>query len=214
MAPLQVFRERSGARVELTNPGLPRALQPVVAVGQSVGGLTALSLAARRRDLVRGLVLVDASPSDSGSEVEEAVAAVAGALREWPASFDSQSEAEAFFADRFGTGLPAEAWTSGLEHVADGWRPRFDVDVMAQTLREALSVPSWGEWASITCPTLVVRAGNGMIEPETAEEMTRRLPSARLVEIVDAGHDVRLDRPEEWQAVLTGFLDSVDGHPA
>ena len=124
------------------------SLQPVIVVGQSVGGLTALSLAARRPDLVRGLVLVDASPSGGGEGAEEAVTAIAGALRQWPASFASRSEAEAFFAERFGSGLPAEAWASGLEHIPDGWRPRFDVGVMTRTLREALSIPSWDEWQS------------------------------------------------------------------
>jgi pimeloyl-ACP methyl ester carboxylesterase len=185
-------------------------LQPVVVVGQSVGGLTALSLAARRPELVRGVVLVDASPSD-GDGVEDAVSATAQALREWPALFGSRSDARAFFAERFGGGLAAEAWTSGLERVENGWRPRFDVEVMAQTLRDAISVPSWDEWDSITCPTLVVRAGKGVVEPETAKEMTERLPRAQLVEIADAAHDLHLDRPDEWQEALTGFLDSVDG---
>jgi pimeloyl-ACP methyl ester carboxylesterase len=63
---------------------------------------------------------------------------------------------------------------------------------MAQTLRDAISVPSWEEWDSITCPTLVVRAGNGIIERETAKQMTERLSRALLVEIADAAHDVHL----------------------
>ncbi len=186
-------------------------LQPVVVVGQSVGGLTALSLAARRPELVRGLVLVDASPAGGGEELDEAVSATAGALREWPVPFRSRSEAQAFFAERFGGSLAADAWTSGLEHREDGWRPRFDVAVMAQTLRQAISTPSWEEWERIACPTLVVRAGNGVIEPETAEEMVERLPGARLVELADAAHDLHLDRPDEWRETLSGFLDSLDG---
>jgi pimeloyl-ACP methyl ester carboxylesterase len=185
-------------------------LQPVVVVGQSVGGLTALSLAARHPDLLRALVLVDASPAGGGDEVEAAVAATAGALREWPASFGSRRDAEAFFAERFGAGLAADAWTSGLERGEAGWRPRFDVEVMAQTLREAISVPSWDEWDSITCPTLVVRAGDGMVEPETAREMAERLSTAQLVEIPDAAHDLHLDRPEDWRDTLVAFLDSLD----
>ena len=189
-------------------------LHPVVVVGQSVGGLTALSLAARRHELVRGLVLVDASPSGGGEGVEAAVSATVRALREWPAPFASRSDALAFFADRFGGGLAAEAWASGLERVAKGWQPRFDVEVMAQTLRDALSVPSWEEWDSIACPTLVVRAGNGMVEPMTATEMTERLSLARLVEVADAAHDLHLDRPDDWREALTVFLDSVDGRPA
>lgn len=187
-------------------------LQPVVAVGQSVGGLTALSLAARRPDLVRGLVLVDASPASGGEGVEETVATTAGVLRAWPASFGSRSDAEAFFAERFGAGLAAEAWASGLEHSETGWRPRFDVEVMARTLRDAISVPSWDEWDSLRCPTLVVRAGSGMVTPETASEMTERLPSAQLVEVADAAHDLHLDRPDEWRGALMSFLDSLEGH--
>jgi pimeloyl-ACP methyl ester carboxylesterase len=186
-------------------------LQPVVAVGQSIGGLTALSLAASRPELVRGLVLVDASPAGGSKEVDEAVSATARALREWPVPFRSRSEAQAFFAERFGAGLAAEAWTNGLEHGEDGWRPRFDVAVMAQTLRQAISSPSWGEWGRIACPTLVVRAGNGVVEPEIATEMIERLPGVRLVELVDAGHDLHLDRPDEWRETLSGFLDSIDG---
>ena len=81
---------------------------------------------------------------------------------------------------------------------------------MAQTLREAISVPSWDEWDGIRCPTLVVRAGNGMVEPETASEMSERLPSTQLVEIADAAHDLHLDRPDEWRDALIGFLDSLD----
>ena len=185
-------------------------LRPVVVVGQSVGGLTALSLAARHADLVRGLVLVDASPAGGGEGVEETVAATAGALRAWPASFPSRSDAEAFFAERFGTSLAAEAWASGLEHLEMGWRPRFEVEVMAQTLREAISVPSWDEWASIRCPTLVVRAGKGMVAPETASEMNERLPSAQVVELADAAHDLHLDRPDAWRDALTAFLDSLE----
>jgi pimeloyl-ACP methyl ester carboxylesterase len=187
-------------------------LQPVVAVGQSVGGLTALSLAARRPDLVRGLVLVDASPASGGEGVEETVATTAGVLRAWPASFGSRSDAEAFFAERFGAGLAAEAWASGLEHSETGWRPRFDVEVMVRTLRDAISVPSWDEWDSLRCPTLVVRAGSGMVAPETASEMTERLPSAQLVEVADAAHDLHLDRPDEWRSALMSFLDSLEGH--
>jgi pimeloyl-ACP methyl ester carboxylesterase len=55
-------------------------LRPAVVVGQSLGGLTALSLAARHPELVRGLVLVEASPDGGGPGVEETVAAMGDAL--------------------------------------------------------------------------------------------------------------------------------------
>ncbi len=36
------------------------------------------------------------------------------------------------------------------------------------------------------------------------------LPSARVVEIAGAGHDVHLDRPEAWREALEGFLSLLD----
>jgi pimeloyl-ACP methyl ester carboxylesterase len=64
---------------------------PAILIGQSLGGVTALLVAAERPDLARALVVAEASPAQ-GSEREVA---------------------------------------------RDGLWPRFDVDVMARTLREA-----------------------------------------------------------------------------
>src|SRR5882757_5777443 len=62
---------------------------PVVCVGQSLGGRTALRLAAERPELVRALVVAEASP-EGGPEVAEEVAARVGeALARWPESFSS-----------------------------------------------------------------------------------------------------------------------------
>jgi pimeloyl-ACP methyl ester carboxylesterase len=183
-------------------------LPPVVAVGQSFGGLTAMSLAARRPDLVCGLVVVEASPAGEGDAVEEATRGLGAALRSWPVPFPSRSEAEAFFRDRFGGQLAAEAWAAGLEQRDHGWWPRFDVDVMMQTLRQAS--PNWDAWDNISCPTLVVRADHGLLDADVARTMIARLPRAQLTELPDAGHDLHLDRPDEWRQTLNAFLDSFD----
>jgi pimeloyl-ACP methyl ester carboxylesterase len=201
--PADVTREANVADAAVALERL--GLGPAIVVGQSLGGLTALSLAARRPELVRALVLVDASPDGGGEQVEDTVGATGEALRAWPVPFASRADAEAFFAARFGPGA-AEAWTSGLESRPDGWWPRFDVDVMVRTLRAALAAPSWDEWERIACPALVVRAGNGLVAPETAARMAGR---ARVVELDGAAHDLHLDRPETWRAALTGFLDDL-----
>jgi pimeloyl-ACP methyl ester carboxylesterase len=203
--PAEVSREANVADAAFVVERL--GLAPVVAIGQSLGGLTALSLAARHAGLVRALVLVDASPEGGGAEVEATVAATGAALRAWPVPFASRAAAEAFFAGRFGAGA-AGAWTSGLERRGDGWWPRFDVDVLERTLRAALTQPSWDEWERLRCPTLVVRAGHGLVEPETAAAMGRR-PGAHVVTLADAAHDLHLDRPGEWRDALTGFLDAL-----
>lgn len=184
-------------------------LPPVIAVGQSFGGLTAMSFAARRPDLVCGLVVLEASPAGKDDDMDEVAREIGAALRTWPVPFASPSEAEAFFADRFGSQLAAEAWANGLEQRDDGSWPRFHVDVMVEMMRRA-NAPNWDEWHRISCPTLVVRAGHGLLDPDTAHAMIARLPNARLAELPDAAHDLHLDRPHEWRQTLSAFLDSLE----
>lgn len=177
---------------------------PVVVVGQSIGGVTALMLAARHPELVHALVMVDASPNDGG-DADQAGQEIGEALASWPVPFPSQSAAAQFFRTRFGDGA-AVAWADGLEEHADGWRPRFDIDVMTRTVAAMHAHSSWPCWEALRCPVLVVRAGHGVIDPQTVHEMAARLPASQIVELPNARHDVHLDRPEEWREALTAFL--------
>jgi pimeloyl-ACP methyl ester carboxylesterase len=133
------------------------------------------------------------------------VAELASSLRRWPVPFASREAAVAFFG---GPSLTAEAWAGGLEQRDGGWWPRFDVDVMTRTLREAVSRSYWAQWERIACPTLVVRAGAGSLPPADAQAMVRRGRRVELVELAGAEHDLHLDRPAEWRAALSEFLDS------
>jgi pimeloyl-ACP methyl ester carboxylesterase len=144
------------------------ALAPVILIGQSLGGHTALLTAAERPDLVRALVVAEASPAANPEEP----AAVEAQLRRWR-------------------------------------DPPFDVDVLVRTLREAVCRSYWDEWVRISCPVLVVRASEGALPPDEALAMVEELPAASLTEIPAAGHDVHLDRPDEWRRAVVEFLDAV-----
>jgi pimeloyl-ACP methyl ester carboxylesterase len=183
-------------------------LGPVVVVGQSLGALTALLVAAERQDLVRGLVVADAGPAGGGgAERNDAnVAQLGRSLRRWPVPFASREAAVEFFG---GPSLTAEAWAGGLERRDGGWWPRFDIEVMVRTLCEADSRSYWEEWERIACPTLVVRAGEGSLPRADAEAMAARGRDARLVELAGAKHDLHIDRPAEWRVAISEFLDSL-----
>jgi pimeloyl-ACP methyl ester carboxylesterase len=183
-------------------------LGQVVAIGQSLGALTAITLAANHPELVKAMVVVDADPA-AGSQAT--VADVEASLRRWPVPFDSVLAAARYFGGSPGS---AAAWANGLEHREDGWWPRFDFEVMTKTLQEALGRDYWDEWGRVRCPVLVLRAEHGDVSEATAQEMTERLPTARTIEIPGAGHDLHLDSPKEWQAVLGGFLEAIDGAAA
>jgi pimeloyl-ACP methyl ester carboxylesterase len=178
-------------------------LGPVVLIGQSLGGHSALLVAAEHPELVRGLVIADASPAEGN---DDDVAEVSEALARWPVPFPSREAAVDFFG---GPSLSAEAWADGLEQRGGGWWPRFDIEVMVRTLREAIRQPYWREWERVRCPVLIVRAGNGIIPAADAQAMTNRLPGTRLVEFAGAEHDLHLDRPAEWRDAVGEFLNSL-----
>jgi pimeloyl-ACP methyl ester carboxylesterase len=198
-APIDVSREAHVADVVFVIDQLD--LGPVILIGQSLGGNLAFLVAARHPDLVQGLVVAEACPEGDPEAVGP------GEIREWlnrwPTPFPSLEAAARFF---MGPSLSATAWAGGLERRADGWWPRFDVDVMVRTLHDATSRGYWEEWKRIRCPTLVVGAGAGLVPVAILEAMAERLPTARFVAIPRARHDLHLDRPVEWREAVTGFL--------
>jgi pimeloyl-ACP methyl ester carboxylesterase len=177
---------------------------PAVIVGQSLGGHTAFLIAARRPDLVRGLVVLEATPESNrvGREVTRRW------LETWPVPFASEAEAARFFG---GERRWARAWARGLEAREGGLWPRFDTDVVIGALRETAEQSYWDEWSRVVCPTLIVRGESGVRRDEVAE-MARLVPTARSIEISSAGHDVHLERPVEWHACLSAFLDGLPIH--
>ncbi len=145
------------------------ALGPVVLVGHSLGGVTALLVAAVHPELVRALVIADASPGRRAATRR--------------CGCEAQTRA---FAP-----VPAKPWIAD-----DRRRPRYDLEVMVRTLRDANRRDYWDAWERICCPTLVVRASNGMIPSSHLHAMRERLPSVRLVELDDVPHNLHLERPE------------------
>jgi pimeloyl-ACP methyl ester carboxylesterase len=182
--------------------GLARA----AVVGHSLGGVIALLVAAEHPELIRALVIADACPQRPHKR-EVGVAKVRHALARWPVPFASREEATRFFG---GPSMAAQAWVGGLEQRRDGWWPQFDAEVMVRTMHEVCGRDYWEEWEQIRCPTLVVRAGRGMIPRGYLEAMSARMPSMQLREIEGAGHDLHLDRPGEWLAALDAFLGATD----
>lgn len=180
------------------------SLTPVTLTGQSMGGRTALLLAAARPDLVKSLILVEAGPAPAPPDLP---AHIAGWLDSWPTPFPSFEAATRFFGN--------EAWASGLERREDGWWARVDKDVMVESIRELAMPDDWPKWDGITCPTLVVKGANGTMRHSEFEAMQARRPdTTRLLTIPDAAHDVHLDQPKHLYDGIAAFLRNPRTVPA
>jgi len=173
-------------------------LAPVVLVGQSMGGVVAFRLAARRPKLVKALVVVEADPGASPHRDRS----IERWLDSWPLPFKTRQHAAAFFG---GDNLKGKTWAATLRRKGSGYWPTFRREDMLATASDATD--HWTEWKRISCPTLVVVGAQGLARRAAMRRMASTLANARYVELPDAGHDLHLELPDEWRKTLLDFLD-------
>ena len=177
-------------------------LPPTVLIGQSMGGLNALLVAAHRPDLVRGLIVVEATPTPNPT----AQPSVRRWLDSWPLPFPTLADARVFFG---GDTLYAHTWLEVLEEHPDGYWPQFQIESMLQAIDDLTTHDYWRDWEQIQCPTLVVGGANSALSQDELREMARRISCARYIEIPNAGHDPHLEQPEAWRQAAEAFLREV-----
>lgn len=186
-----------------------RALAPEAELvcGMSLGGLTAIALAARDSELVRRLVVVDVTPGTDHAKAEPIIAFVSGP--ETYESFDAMLERTL----RFNPTRSVTSLRRGVLHNArelpDGrWTWRYD---LLRSWRLAGSAPDfsslWEEVSRLRAPVLLVRGGvSGVVAEEDVAEFRRRQPGLRVQVVPGAGHSVQGDRPLELAALLREAL--------
>lgn len=182
------------------------AIGPQVLVGQSLGGLTAIAVAASRPDRVSALVIIDVSPGLVTTGGNPVRAFLAGAD-----SFESR-DAIVDRALAFGIGPNRRAVERG---VLLNTRDRDDGRVifkhhLAQLSDESRTFDTdftvmWPTLESVTAPIVLVRGRRGFLSDDVVAEFAARVPSARIV-TVDSGHNVQEDIPVELAALLRTTL--------
>lgn len=175
--------------------------EPAILIGHSMGGHTAMLTAARRPDLISRLVLLEAGVGGDGTAASRR--SLRAFFESWPVPFSSERDAQGFLGD----GALERAWTADLESRDDGFWPRFEVDVMVDTIAAVDTLPRWREWESVSTPALVLFAENGMFTEDQRAEFIERGREVRRTDIPAAGHDAHLDGYPTWIKHLRGFLD-------
>ena len=180
-------------------------------IGRLHGGLVAYHLAARRPELVSGVILGDANPEVSEDRATQALALV-DAL---PHEFASHDDAARFY--EVGLGLTTERARhdipSDLETTPEGgYRWRHNLDIVRRIEAAAIPRSDWNVLAQVRCPVLILRGQRGEIGRETAQRMLATMPRARAQTIYGASHDVFLGPgSEQALAAIQLFLFGLVG---
>jgi pimeloyl-ACP methyl ester carboxylesterase len=185
------------------------ASDPRLVVGMSLGGLTALRIAAAEPPLVPELVLVDVTPS-APERHEEMPKAQLGAValvqgeRNFPsfaAMLDVTIEA-APHRDR-------KSLRRGVFHnsrrLDDGtWTWRYDSFRKGDGFERL-----WDDVPKITMPTTLVRGADSFfVNDDDADAFAKGAPGFQRTHVVaDSGHSVQGDQPGALVDILRGVLD-------
>ncbi|MGW1049246.1 alpha/beta fold hydrolase [Streptomyces sp. NPDC002521] len=188
-------------------------LTPAVLVGHAMGALTAWQLAAKRPELVRGLIICDMRASALGAASQREWAEW---FRAWPVPFATLADVRKWFGEDdpwVERPNPARGafYAEVMHESADGWRPVFEPELMLRTRESWVYDAHWEELAQVRCPTLVVRGVDGELGRAEAQEMVRVLPAGAYAEVADAGHLAHYELPLAWRASVLPFLDGVLG---
>lgn|SRR5574340_416462 len=163
-------------------------------LGTSMGGLIGMGLASQLGNPIHRLILNDVGPLITAVSLRR----IGEYLGQAP-TFTTLGEAEQYVrrvSAPFGR-LSDAQWGLLTRHVVraqgDGRLAMHYDPGIAEPFRKdmdgAKDVDLWPVYDAINCPTLVIRGEESdLLTRDTALEMTRRGPQARLVEVPDVGH--------------------------
>lgn len=181
-----------------------------VLVAHSMGGRSAVYLAAKEPQRVAGLVLVDYSPENAPEGSKRVAETVAGV----PDVFSTVDDGMRHFG---ADASRRERFEAYLRKVAGGYAIKRDPhfrDLFRKILetgeRPKLGVDMWQVIAEIACPTLVVRGSRSdLFAAETVAKVKAANPRFTVVE-VDAPHNIPGENPQGFLAALAPFLATLE----
>ena len=184
-------------------------LEGPVLIGQSLGAINALGVAAAHPDLPAAIVLVDAAPwvqPDGARRIADFVLAAA----ELP-SVDDFVERALRFNPRREPAMLRRSLLHNLRRLPNGsWTWKYDRRHLSRERFEdfTAALPDLERLIpEVRCPALVVRGVESDVLTTTdAQRLAAALPRGRAVCVPGAGHTVQGDNPHALAAELRAFL--------
>jgi pimeloyl-ACP methyl ester carboxylesterase len=201
----------------------------------SLGGLTALCLAANHPELVERLVLVDITPGTDAAKAEPILAFLSGPER-FPSFEAMLARTVAFNATRSESSLRRGVIHNSRQFPDGSWGWRWDPSARwvappavspapapspsgavspARAVSPAPTVSGGGRFGSlwpavdaVRAPILLLRgARSSVVSDHDVSELRRRQPAAEVEIVPDAGHSIQGDQPIELARRLNRFLE-------
>lgn len=175
---------------------------PIVLIGQSMGGLNAFLVAAKYPDLVKALIVIEATPEPDPKAQDN----IRNWLESWPVPFRNFDDAKRFFG---GDTLYGRTFAESMEKRPDGYWPAFNNEDMIHSIKDVVSQNYWEDWRKISCPTLVVGGEKSFISQDLLRIMAKNITDGRYICISEAGHDLHLEVSSTFREVVESFLEEI-----
>jgi pimeloyl-ACP methyl ester carboxylesterase len=189
--------------------GVPEA----IFMGTSRGGLTTMTLALSRLDLIAAAIMNDVGPA-----LRAGGRGKVGKYFELPYAYpdwDTACWAFRAWSEKTTPDLADAQWMERARATfveAQDGRVRFDFDPkMAEAYRGRTNPPhSWAKFEALMVkPVLSIRGEwSGILTAETVDEMRARKPDMPAVTVPNRGHTPLLDEPEAL-AAIDSFLEAL-----
>jgi pimeloyl-ACP methyl ester carboxylesterase len=184
------------------------APNPRLVVGMSLGGLTALRIAATEPALVPQLVLVDVTPSaperhEQMTKAQMGTVALVRGDRTFP-TFGAMLDVTVAAAPNRDRKSLRRGVFHNSKQLDDGtWTWRYDAFRKGDGFENL-----WDDVPAITMPTTLVRGANSyFVNDDDAEAFANRAPGFQATHVVaDSGHSVQGDQPAALVEILRGVL--------
>lgn len=190
------------------------AIERVVLIGTSMGGIMAMLMAAQQPQRIAAMVLNDIGPEVDQAGIDH-IARYAGK----PLALDSWEEAVAALRERGGDALPGlsnEEWRQYAHQTfregIDG-RPELDYDaaISRRFAEDSAGAADklWALFGSLTQPALILHGVlSDILSRKTTERMVEVHPRCTVIEVPGRGHVPLLNEPVAL-AAIDGFLGAA-----
>ena len=176
---------------------------PVVMAGHSMGGYVALAFARRHPELLRGLVMVASRATADSADVAANRRAMAIRLRTEPPAFVAEAMAPRMLP-------PKEQTPNRIAEVRTLMEPLRAEGIAHAQLALAARPDSTPFLGAIPCPALVVAGERDALSPlDESGIFAAGFRDGRLEVVEGAGHLPSWQKPREFDAALSGWLDRI-----